>query len=173
MWIRRSGGFNRNKLIVGCGHDEYFEDRHRGSHLQCDTLNLDQNTDPDILGSIIDPFIGPAYFNKYKFILVECIPAHLYKEDLLYENLNKIAAGNTKIIFTAVTSIEIQEIRDAAERYDWREPRELSGGNFMHPAFTMDETFLWQSRLWMLIHTMYQGGGTAVSVDIPFRCNFS
>jgi hypothetical protein len=95
---RRDLTWNRT-LIVGCGAGA----DHQGTHEQCDTVDIDERINPDILGDILDPLIGPRFFNRYKCICCEHLDYLVYHEPIFYKNLKFLSAEGSIVLFYGVS----------------------------------------------------------------------
>lgn len=85
----------RRSLIVGCGAGLQGTIvgpgcGHVGQHLQADTLDVNPNARPDIVGDICDPQVPCALWGRYKFIVLEFLPDNVFQSIQFFENIDRL-----------------------------------------------------------------------------------
>ncbi|MET4692659.1 hypothetical protein [Endozoicomonas lisbonensis] len=127
---------NSNKLVIGCGSGLH----HPGSHLGCDTLDIDSAMKPGILGDITEScLMHTEMYERYSFILCEYLPITVFSSPVFYENLDFFCQKRGLILFPPVSSRAVDLLTSYSCFHSWKlEYLNLSNRYLLSP-FEYDE----------------------------------
>ena len=127
-----------NKLVIGCGSRH----THPGEHLGCDTLDISNEMEPDILGDITSNCcMHMEMLEKYRFILCEGLPDKIFREPFFYENLDFFCQSRGLIIFFSISYPSLSALASFSSLYSWKlELLDLSNRYLLSP-FEYDEYY--------------------------------